>query len=229
MRCLCSIRFASSWLTPSRRVKRFSCVISSEVFWRGSVAKRTSRLVRMPTSLPGTPLVAPVTTGMPENPWSFISAIASDSMASGPMVKGLTTMPDSYFLTCRTWAAWPSTSKLRWMTPTPPACAIAIAMRASVTVSIAEATIGVLSGTPRLAVPADRLHHLPVPAVFSLHVDRDHRVRRGHQQQDVENQPEKRAKHHQDQVEDRRKGLPVQEQPERRQQSGQQVDHRKPP
>lgn len=35
--------------------------------WR-SVAKRTSRLVRMPTSLPGVDLPAPVTTGMPEMP-----------------------------------------------------------------------------------------------------------------------------------------------------------------
>jgi hypothetical protein len=39
-----------------------------EIFWRGSVANRTSRLVRMPTSLPGTPLLPPVTTGMPEKP-----------------------------------------------------------------------------------------------------------------------------------------------------------------
>ena len=104
----------------------------------------------MPTSLPGTPLAAPVTTGMPEKPWALISASASDSIASGPMVSGLTTIPDSYFLTCRTWAAWPSTSKLRWMTPTPPACAIAIAMRASVTVSMAEAMIGMLSGMARV-------------------------------------------------------------------------------
>ena len=32
MRCWCSIRLASSWLTPSRTVTRFSCVISSETF-----------------------------------------------------------------------------------------------------------------------------------------------------------------------------------------------------
>ena len=44
---------------------------------------------------------------MPEKPWSVISASASDSIASGPMVNGLTTMPDSNFLTWRTWAAWP--------------------------------------------------------------------------------------------------------------------------
>ena len=50
-----------------------SLVISSATFWRGSVAKRTSRLVRMPTSLPARPLPPPSTTGMPEMPWSCIS------------------------------------------------------------------------------------------------------------------------------------------------------------
>ena len=68
IRYLCSIRLASSWLTRWRTVTRFSCVISSETFCCGSVANRTSRLVRMPTSFPGTPLAASVTTGMPEKP-----------------------------------------------------------------------------------------------------------------------------------------------------------------
>src|SRR5215468_3344551 len=53
MRCWCSRRFASSWLTPSRTVTSPSFVIRSAIFWRGSVAKRTSRLVRMPTRRPG--------------------------------------------------------------------------------------------------------------------------------------------------------------------------------
>src|SRR5262249_12266014 len=43
-----------------------------------------------------------------------------------------------------------SASRLRWMTPRPPACAIAIAIRASVTVSMAEATIGILSAISRV-------------------------------------------------------------------------------
>ena len=72
----------------------------------------------------------------------------------------------------------------------------------------------------RWPVLPDRRHHLPVPALLALHVHRDHRVRRRHQQQDVENQPENRAKHDQEQIEDRRKRLSVQEQPERRQQGG---------
>src|SRR5258708_4384975 len=155
-------------------------------------------------------------------------------MASGPMVSGLTTMPDSYFLTCRTCAAWPSTSKLRWLTAVDSMAGRRIKAFASHAqafwdlsednpVSAALARI-----TRRRAVLADRLDHLPVPAVLPLHMHRNDRMRRGHQQQDVENQPENRAKHDQDQVEDRRKRLSVQEQPERRQQSGQQVNHRKP-
>ena len=44
----------------------------------------------------------PSTTGMPEMPFAFISASASASVASGPMVTGFTTMPDSNFFTCRT-------------------------------------------------------------------------------------------------------------------------------
>ena len=83
MRCWCSRRLASSWPTPSRTVISFSLVISSATFWRGSVAKRTSRLVRMPTSLPAAPLPPPSTTGMPEMRCAFISSSASASVASG--------------------------------------------------------------------------------------------------------------------------------------------------
>ena len=83
MRCWCSRRLASSCPTLSRTVISRSLVISSATLWRGSVAKRTSRLVRMPTSLPAWPLPPPSTTGMPEMPWAFISASASASVASG--------------------------------------------------------------------------------------------------------------------------------------------------
>src|SRR6476660_4834824 len=68
-----------------------------------------------------------------------------------------------------------------------------------------------------------------MPTVLPPHVDRDQRMRRGHQQQHMENQSENQAKHDQDQVEDRRKRLPVQQQPERRQQGGKNVDHSGPP
>ena len=62
-------------------------------------------------------------------PFSFINAKASASVAPGAMVSGLTTMPDSNFLTWRTCAACSSGSMLRWITPMPPACAMAMAMR----------------------------------------------------------------------------------------------------
>jgi hypothetical protein len=70
--------------------------------------------------------------------------------------------------------------------------------------------------TRRRAVLADRLHDLPMPAVLPFHMNRYKRMRRRHQQQGVENQPENRAKDDQDQVENRQKRLPIQKQPERR-------------
>ena len=78
----------------------------------------------------------------------------------------------------------------------------------------------------RRAVLADRIHDLAMPALLPFHVNRDDRVGRRHQEKNVKNQPENHAKHDQDQVENRRKRLPVQEQPERRQQGGENVDHR---
>jgi hypothetical protein len=104
----------------------------------------------MPTSLPGLAAPPPSTTGMPEMPFCFISMRASASVACGSMVSGLTTMPDSNFLTCRTNPACCSGSRLRWITPRPPACAMAIAMAPSVTVSIADVMIGILSAISRV-------------------------------------------------------------------------------
>jgi len=70
-----------------------SLVISSEIFCEGSAAKRTSRLVRMPTSFPE-PLASTLsTTGTPEMRCRSISCLASESVAPGVMVTGFTTMP----------------------------------------------------------------------------------------------------------------------------------------
>ena len=54
-------------------------------------------------------------------------------------------------LTFCTSAAWSSIDRLRWITPMPPSRAMAIAMRASVTLSIAADT----SGTARLMSAAN--------------------------------------------------------------------------
>ena len=96
------------------------------------------------------PLPPPSTTGTPEMWFSSIRSSACCNVARGSMVSGFTTMPDSNFFTCRTWAACASGSRLRWTTPIPPACAMAMAICTSVTVSIAEARIGILSGIERV-------------------------------------------------------------------------------
>ncbi len=53
------------------------------------------------------------------------------------MVTGWVTMPASERLTRSTWTAWSSADRLRCSTPRPPWRAIAIAIRDSVTVSMA--------------------------------------------------------------------------------------------
>jgi hypothetical protein len=58
-------------------------------------------------------------------------------------------MPASDRFTMSTWVAWSSTERLRCSTPTPPWRAIAIAIRASVTVSIGLDSNGVLIASDR--------------------------------------------------------------------------------
>ena len=100
----------------------------------------------MPTSLPSAS-----TTGTPLIRCCAISACASAKVAVGTIVTGLTTMPDSKRFTWRTAATCSSGVRLRWSTPMPPNCAMAIAICASVTVSIAEDRIGMLSRMPRVS------------------------------------------------------------------------------
>src|SRR5438105_908292 len=152
MRCWCRRRLASSRETFSRTVTRLSLVINSATGWRGSLAKRTSRLVRMPTS--GPPPRS--TTGIPEILFSAISRNASARVSSGWIVTGLTTIPASNFLTLRTSSACSAIGMLRWITPMPPAWAIAIAKAPSVTVSIAAE----ISGMPSLI---SRVSRVPGP------------------------------------------------------------------
>ena len=74
-------------------------------------------------------------------------------------------MPLSKRLTLRTSSAWSAGSRLRWMTPIPPASAIAIASLASVTVSIAAETIGRLRRMARVS---------RAPMSVALGIDRAH-------------------------------------------------------
>ena len=77
-------------------------------------------------------------------------ARTSAKVWSGWMVTGFTTIPLSNFFTRRTCAACSSGVMFLWTTPMPPACAMAMAMLASVTVSIAAATSGMFSGMSRV-------------------------------------------------------------------------------
>ncbi|CFR73828.1 Uncharacterised protein [Mycobacterium tuberculosis] len=99
-----------------------------------------SRLVMMPTSAPSSS-----TTGNPEIRNRAHSASTWAKVLSGRQVTGSVTMPASDRFTISTWPACSATGRLRCNTPMPPARAIAMAIRDSVTVSIAELTSGTLS------------------------------------------------------------------------------------
>ena len=144
MRCSCRM-----WTAPSRVVStgavtsRSAGVIKS---WMGvlmSVTKRTSRLVRMPTSRFPFSVI-----GTPEMWYLLMIASASPTVASGGRVMGSTIMPDSLRLTFSTSSACPSTGRLRCNTPRPPSRARAMARRASVTVSMAADNMGMLRRMP---------------------------------------------------------------------------------
>src|SRR5258707_1380722 len=80
--------------------------------------------------------------------------------------------------------------------------------------------------TRRWPVPLDRVHHLPVPAVLALHVDRNDGVQRRNEEGDGKDKPEQDAGHDEDEIEDGRKGLAVQQEAERRKQNCKNIDHR---
>ena len=61
------------------------------------------------------------------------------------MVSGLVIMPDSLRLTRSTWSAWSAIERFRCTTPRPPCRAMAMAIRDSVTVSMAADSNGVLT------------------------------------------------------------------------------------
>src|SRR4029079_8290523 len=90
------------------------------------------------------------TIGTPEILNRVISATASRTLASGGRVIGLRMIPLSDRFTRSTSAACRSTDMFLWMTPMPPARAIAIAISDSVTVSIAAEANGTLRAIPRV-------------------------------------------------------------------------------
>jgi hypothetical protein len=115
-------------------------VIIALTGWSRLRSNRTSRLVMMPTARPSA-----ATTGSPEMSCRRMSSSAWASLLSGPIVTGLMTTPVSAFLTFWTSSACSAMGRFLWMTPTPPSRAMQIAVAASVTVSIADDTIGIAS------------------------------------------------------------------------------------
>ena len=104
-----------------------------------SLTKRTSRLVTMPTR------VSPSTTGRPEMLYSPMTTSACSTVMSGGTVMGEMIMPDSDFLTFSTSSRCSAMVMFLCTTPTPPLRAREMAMRDSVTVSMAALTRGMLS------------------------------------------------------------------------------------
>src|SRR5215470_11366639 len=74
-------------------------------------------------------------------------------------------------------------------------------------------------------MPFDRAHQLAVLAILALNVDRNDGVQGRNHEKDGEDEPEKKAGHDQDDVEDGRERLAVQQEGERRNENCEQVDH----
>ena len=79
-----------------------------------------------------------------------VSASTSRTDIEGGIVIGSFTTPLSKRLTLATSAAWRAGDMFLCTTPSPPSCAMAMASRASVTVSIAAETTGMLSAMLRV-------------------------------------------------------------------------------
>ena len=107
--------------------------------WSRLVSKRRSRLVTMPTTL---------RAFQHRQAGEFVTAasapITSRTDIVGGTVIGSLTTPLSKRLTLATSAACLAGDMFLWRMPRPPSCAIAMARRASVTVSIAAETSGML-------------------------------------------------------------------------------------
>ena len=145
MRCRARMRSASSRSVPTGAVTSRSLVMTSRIGWSRLRSNWRSRLVMMPTSFPDSS-----TMGTPEIRYRAIDDAASRSGRSGVRVTGLRIIPLSLRFTRSTSAACFSTGMFLWMTPMPPARAMAMAICASVTVSIAAETSGMLSGIERV-------------------------------------------------------------------------------
>ncbi len=127
---------ASSWEMPSRQVTSSRVIIAS-TFWSRFLSKRTSRLVRMPTSRPS---LRHRDAGDLVLPHQLHRAVQRRVGLDGDRIHhhAALVLLDLGDLE-RLLLGW---SRFLWMTPMPPSWAMAMAVRASVTVSMAALTRG---------------------------------------------------------------------------------------
>ena len=145
IRCLCRSASTSSSGASSRTVTRRSFgVMTVETGASKRSSKRRSRCVTIPTAF------LPTTTGTPEMPRERVRSSTSRMLMSGETVIGSRMTPLSNFFTRPTSRACASMLMLLWITPMPPSWAIAMARRASVTVSMAADSRGTFRRMPRV-------------------------------------------------------------------------------
>ena len=130
---------ASSSVVPTGTVIRFVFVITSPIGRSVRDTNRRSRFVKIPTSF------LLFVTGTPEILYRRITSSAAWIGSSGEIVTGSTIIPLSLRFTLSISPACASIVRFRCTTPIPPCCAIAIASRDSVTVSIAALISGQFS------------------------------------------------------------------------------------
>ena len=147
-RCRCRMSFACASVVPTGTVMSFSRVITSEMGRWTSPWNRRSRFVSIPTRRPS--LRPSAVIGTPEIRYFRINSSACETRASGESVIGLTIIPLSERFTRSTSDACAWTSRFLWTIPMPPSCAIAIAIRDSVTVSMAALRSGRFRGMRRV-------------------------------------------------------------------------------
>jgi hypothetical protein len=145
IRCLPRIRSASSSVVPTGAVISPCFVIASATGRSRLRSNWRSRLVRIPTSRPSVS-----TIGTPDTRNRAMRFVASRSDAVSGRVYGLLITPLSERFTMSTCIACRSIDMFLCSTPMPPARAIATAISASVTVSIAAETNGMFSSMRRV-------------------------------------------------------------------------------
>ena len=145
--CWRSSPSASSLPTPTGAVTSGMGVMTAETRREWSASNRMSRLVTMPSRVPSVIGDRHAGDAVPAAQRLHVG----DAWRPGRRSPGLVIIPASDRFTMSACCACSSTDRLRCSTPTPPCRAMATAIRASVTVSMAEEISGTRSRIRRLS------------------------------------------------------------------------------